>query len=271
MDRSNDTLLSRREIVRNRLRQRSDSYWELLATAAGAEESLAKTLEGLAANELALGSRGKAIAPSIVRERIEAVAAWAPHMLASVAERWNRPDQIGMDPWWTAAWEPALRHLKNLSVIEKHMVDVPELSNEVALLWNVNADESISWRETAAEFRRGTISYNGIRSRSCGKLIEPELGRADIERNPIVLLRMLRGRASVLDDEAADLVLSMLPTCEVRDPLEAAVIIETCEELVPGSSASLYEALIRLISGLNDVRKIIPMAYVLVSEDWEVP
>jgi hypothetical protein len=92
-------------------RSRRDSYWEFIATAAGDPQAVAITVHGLTREELDRGAHGDAIAPSIVRERVEALAAWNPARLAELASRWRKPAECIGDPYHEAAWSAAERHL----------------------------------------------------------------------------------------------------------------------------------------------------------------
>jgi hypothetical protein len=50
--------------LRKFMRHRCDGFWELLATAAGEDESVRKTVEGLSAQALASEVSGPAISPT---------------------------------------------------------------------------------------------------------------------------------------------------------------------------------------------------------------
>ena len=99
------------------LGERDDGYWELLATATGREAASQRTLGGLASAALAAGFDGPAASPSLVGQRVEAVAALDSSLLVGLSKTWLPPEDISldlMDPladFWTAAWSSALRHL----------------------------------------------------------------------------------------------------------------------------------------------------------------
>ena len=131
---------------RDALRRRSDGYWELLATAAGAPEAVERTVRGLTAQELDRGAHGLALAPSLVEERVEALAAHDVGRLVELAREWTAPSAMDDHPWWQAAWRTSLRHLKDAGAISRQDVEAPWLEGEVAVLWDEPA-ESLSWRE----------------------------------------------------------------------------------------------------------------------------
>jgi len=116
-------------------RHRYDGHWEFLATAAGLDASISKTISGLSAEELDKGAFGLAYAPSIIRERIDALAAWNMSLLSDVVEQWIPPKSIQGNWWWASAWNASLRYLKQLGTIRREDVEVPELAHEVDILY----------------------------------------------------------------------------------------------------------------------------------------
>jgi hypothetical protein len=211
MDRSQNFVLT---TVRRALAVRGDGYWELLATAAGAPSSIARTEKALSADVLRLGAQGPAEAPSVVRERVDALCAWDPGILARLATTWLEPRDINDDPWWTAAWSAGLRHLKTLGVIDRNRADVAALAAEVALLWGDHPNQEISWRRWA-EATKGRLSAS-IREMAQARIVEDNLTGVDIEGAPLSMLRLLRGRTHLLDASAIDVVSARALSCLAR-------------------------------------------------------
>ena len=257
--------------LRATLETRSDGYWELLATAAGAYGSVARTEESLSVEALRLGSHGQATAPSIVRERVEALAAWNPLALARLTVGWFEPRDIGDDPWWTAAWSTALRHLKSLGPLERDRFDVPSLAAEVALLWDDGSPRGFSWRQLVSPAVT-PLSFESARALASARMMETTLSKNDLITCPLSMLRLLRGRANLLDISAIDHVIARARSWQDQDPLESALALEVCQE------ASVEEDVIDCIrmdviehvSAIRDPRHMLPFVYVLLGE-WKVP
>lgn len=99
------------------LSRRWDGPWELLATAAGVPESVARTKSALSARSLAATFDGEAVSPTLVEARVEAIAALDPRLLPQLAAQWPQPSTLASDPmdsasdFVVAAWLPALRFL----------------------------------------------------------------------------------------------------------------------------------------------------------------
>jgi hypothetical protein len=184
MDRSDGLIRSLTSVLRAALSKRFDGYWELVATAAGHAASTARTEEGLSAKALAQGAIGPAHAPSLVSERVEALAAFSPQALARLAGGWIRPRDMGENPWWTAAWTSSLRHLKALEVIERRQVEAPALSKEIALLWYKPVEREISWLRLANELRSRFALYEFCREAAPARIAEPTISAADLEQAP---------------------------------------------------------------------------------------
>lgn len=250
--------------------KRHDSYWELLATAAGVEESVEKTLRGLAGREIHQAHEGLAVAPSLIRERVESLAAWNPHALVDVIQDWLPPADIKGNPWWIAAWETSLRHLKALHAITRSIVNVPELSEEVDLLWPHSREGRVAWRAVLKEAASPFIPFNHLRRLSLAELEEQSLSKSDVEGAPPRLFRLLRGKAFRLDASARAIVASMALGCLDCDPFDAAIIVEIDKELSPEDSEHLQMTLAQRMSHVVDPRSLIPLFYVLVS-NWCVP
>jgi hypothetical protein len=99
MDRSNDLLLIE---LKDRCSLRLDGHWELLATAAGNESSIQKTLVRLNTEELIAGSL-EVGSTWDVEERIYALSVSQPSTLYSLFEEW-RQVQEDEDRWIDSIW-----------------------------------------------------------------------------------------------------------------------------------------------------------------------
>ena len=94
MDRSNNFLL---EQLKQACLQRTDGRWQLLATAAGHEESIGQILESLDVNELRLDTM-KALPASLVGDKIMALCVSRPQLLGDLLSQWEQEPLTG-DPY----------------------------------------------------------------------------------------------------------------------------------------------------------------------------
>jgi hypothetical protein len=256
--------------LRAALSDRNDSYWELLATAAGDAESIERTETGLRVEALTQGAGGPAVAPSIVSERVEALAAFNPARIVKLATKWQAPKQIGDNPWWHAAWLTSLRHLRAQGAIERGQVDCPALFAETALLWDEPFEREISWRRFSEELKSSKLRYEICRSAARGEIAEKSLSARDLEDVPWQMLRLLRGRARLLDQSAVDLLIDRARNWTNRDPLEMALVAEICADLSPTTNGWMAEEMISIIPSTSDPRDLTPIAYTLLG-GWHPP
>jgi hypothetical protein len=249
---------------------RSRGRWEILATALGEEAAVETTMRGLSATELQKKANGKAIAPSMIRERVEALAAYNPHLLASLTQQWLDPQHIHSDYWWTAAWYPSLRHLKQLGVIQREMVDVPALHREVDILWYAPDPSPISWHLLLDYLaQKGGQAFDLIRKEAARPLIEPTLSAHDLATAPIYTLRLLRDRTELLDHSARGWLEMMVRTQANRTCIGLVYIIELCKELaIPIPETTEAELGAELLQG--DLDDLAGTVYTLLT-DWRIP
>lgn len=250
------------------LKGRWDSFWELAATSVGVEESVKKTLTGLSAEEINKGANGQACSPSLIRERVEALAAWNPMTLTILASEWVQPKDIDEFSWWQPAWSVSLRHLKALNAVQREDVDVPALSAEVGILWNDKEKEVFSWQEMKSKVQEGVL-YGELRKLSDSTLRENTISVEDIADAPPEILRLLRGRYDLLDSRARNYIVELATSTPVGQGFPE-LIVEVCKELSLNVTNELCRNLARRIPTLKDPRKVVPLIYVLVS-DWRVP
>ena len=253
---------------------RDDGYWELLATALGHPEALMRTRQGLNAAEIEKGAMGLALAPSLIRERVEALAAYDPVLLVELSKGWLRPHAIGGADWWIAAWEPALRHLAACGAIDAHAIDEESLARERNLLWPRVAAEACSWREllTAVGPAAGGLRGDTLRRLAHCELSNIRLGAAEVEAAPPPMLRLLRGRWELLD-ESARASISRLARAQLAgdgDPFEAAIVVEAALACATLPLEWARQALAARLHSAHDPRELIPLFYVLAG-NWRVP
>lgn len=258
-------------ILTEQLAKRMDGYWELVATAVGQEVSLDKTLTGLSAKELARGALGKAIAPSVIRARVEALAAYDPALLASLAREWIAPHEIVDDPAWAAAWSTSLRHIKEVNRLERADVDVPALAEEVDVLW-FEPGQPISWYDTARRLAGAEKpwSYNELRKLARCALVEPSLSDQDLAHARVAMVRLLRGRTSILDSTAHTFIRDLAERTIQGLSSVAPLALEVALALTPERRQEFEALLLSRMRTVDDPRPLAPIAYVLLGA-WRVP
>jgi hypothetical protein len=271
VDSGGDSVLVGSEELAAAMKARRNSYWILLATAAGESHSVAESTDGVSRRELDRGSLGAAVSPSIVDARIEAIAAYDPCVVAELARAWRAPGDVIGDPFWLSAWRTSLRHLKTVGGFNPDELASPDLDAEIEIVWGAPVDGSISWADTKARVQAGRATLADIRRWSKRRLCEPRLGARDMSDAPPVMLRLLRDRANLLDPSAAATVGEWAETLLDRDPFDASAIIEVaqaggvlCRDLACKQLASH-------IDEIEDARTIIPLAYALLRPGWVIP
>jgi hypothetical protein len=288
------------------LAKRCDGYWEMLATAAGMPASVEKSLQRLSAEELSMGFGHP---DCIIMERVEALAAWDPVVLADLSKTWVRP-RTDRSLQWTQAWRASLRHLKALNAVAPGEFDVPELADEFDVLWGEVPEGPLSWSAIFEMMKGQPLShYWLIRRLARSGLVGPYPSLAELLDAPPGMLRLLRGNVSHLTSEARHYLLEAgasclkgelkrMPTVVQRwvvgpdgkptrveglpaflplgqTPLEgnltdAPPILELCWEISPGFTEALAGKLAERISEISDPRAIATVVFILVSE-WRLP
>jgi hypothetical protein len=251
------------------MRAREEGPWSLLAAAAGAPRAVELVARALRGDALAEGAHGPASAPSDVREHVEALAAWSRTELVHVARTWMPPRLIGTDPWWAAAWETALRHLASASAIRRDEAAGQALRLETEMVFGLPTG-SASWRRLAASGRTRIPSYGALRSESRRPLLETTITRQDLEQSPRLFLRLLRGRAWLLDGRARQVIGQWLDALPGGDAFEDALVFETAAELgLPGRDGAI-ERMAGALADVRDPRRLAAVAYTMLGR-WLVP
>jgi len=260
-------------ILREALHVQVSGAWEPLATAAGASSAVQATELGLSATELARGALGLAQGPSVIRERVEALAAYDPARLARLAQAWIAPDLIQGYWWWTSAWHASLRHLKGLGVIDRGGVSVPELREEAAILWPVSPDERLTLPEA---FRHAELEGHPY---AYARTLDGKIDRTPLRANyvpselPVHMLRLLRGKASWLSEADQHLLIqaarrSLLHPDE--SVFRSALLAELVREIDPTSLDEMETQLLARLPGEFREERIRNVAYTLLGS-WAVP
>ena len=271
MDTSNGELLDIWAVLRRNLSTRKDAYWELIATAAGDEESLEKTLVGLSSAQLDKGGSGLAVSPSIVRDRVEALSVSGLEQLLAIVCDWRNPSTINGDPFWVACWQTALRHLVTSGAVDLNETRrVPELRKESDLLSTITSNARLSWAELRRRSEGIMVTTDIIRDWSRFSLTDKVLTREDIKSTPTLLLRVLRDKPVILNRSAQDWILGLCDDLLGHDPYEAAIMLEIGRGYDPELEIRLARLFLDKLPAIHEPRDLIPLVYMCINRQWLV-
>lgn len=274
--------------LRQHLLMRSDGYWELFATALGNVESIAKTVRGLTAESLAEASKGAAVSPSLVEQRVQALAAYDGALVRELTRAWKPMREIRADlfdegvDFWTVAWSSSLRFLMEAPVGAEAEELPLELRREVDVVFGgsrlVSVDEGI---ELA---RDPSVPYRDLRRvalRHDGEVSEPMLVRLLESNTPtgsqLERLRIFQGSPDILSVAAVafleDLLLRTWPR-GMELPLVGGfpILIEII--VGRGTESAIVEVVDRLSAGIDASLRPAdwaPFAYLLLGTGWTCP
>jgi len=286
-------------------RQRTEGPWELLATAAGNPDAIQKSCAMLSGAVL-----DDFFHPDwMVEERVEAVCAFDPTVLAALAREWPNPVKSA-SPFIRTAWRVGLRHLLPIMPLNREDLAVPELVEEASVLWQPDAAAPITWDQAFDLLDAQPIfNYTLVRRLARHPLVGPLPSRAGLIRCPAWMLPLLRGQVHQLEPAARDYLALCGQRCLGSDlragtyvaqsvsvdkatgtsvstaPIKyiplgdlnlegnasaAPPIIELCREIGEGLVEDLGDALADQIQRLHDPKLAAPLVYLLLSR-WTLP
>lgn len=255
-------------LLRQAAAERTHGQWELLATAAGVDTSVARTAEALARTSIDRAERDRLASPSSLADRVEALAAHDPGLLAAVAADWISPREIGGSDWWTSVWTSALRHLDGIRALDPERARVPELLPELERI-HPPAGTPVSWRRLADRIQNDPFAYQTVRRHAADPLLEPKITDDEVAAAPFVMLRLLRGRAHLLDDAARRRVATLAAGALDKHPLQGTLAVELCLELGIDVAESVERRLADRLPSLVPF-DVAPLCYVLLGA-WRLP
>jgi len=257
--------------LRDALSVRQDGYWELLATAAGAPDAVARILVSLSREQLDKAAFGDWVTPSLVRERVEALAAFDTSKLIELADSWRPLAEISRDPFWGAAWSTALRHLEWPEATEEVVTSVLEFAAEAAVIPPDRMPYTTSWDELVNAYESRFTPYETVRKWAKIPLSDSSIGIHQIKSAPLLMLRIFRSRERLLDPSARRYLRSAAADVLRLDALEGALLLEIVRTFDPDAITAARRDLQQFLPQLRDARLIIPLVYVLISPDWIAP
>jgi hypothetical protein len=258
MDRSNNFLLEQLkqacwQRTDSRL-ERTDGRWQLLATAAGHEESIRQTLESLDVNELRLDSI-KALPASLVGDRIMALSVSRPQLIGDLLSEWEKEPRTG-DPCIDAAClNAAINTGRRFLTVVKLDPDAEPWSWEEQLK---NEPLKIMWDSQYIQF---------LASRP---LVDKTLTLENMENcieHGKALLETLRTQEVQIDEAVfhryADLISS-------TDPYVIAMLIELSRR-TNFDSRIWFERMLEVFPTISYPLYLTLSTYTLLNDQWVIP
>lgn len=269
MDRSDDSVLN--DTFHEVLRRRTDGRWSLVASAAGRSDAIENLCKTLSSEELDQGAMGSFLTPSLVSERVEALAAFGRHTLVNVASKWRTPAEIGDDPFWLAAWNSALRHVAAELDLKESELRSSSLADEVELIWPSSTKVSYSWDDLNERCLTHLVPYEYIRLWSIGDLMDHQIDASQVRRAPTLLLRVLRDRLQLLTNDAVLKLQERGDSLLEQDPFEAALLAEVLSTFDEKWITTWRLRFLNQLPNIQDARDVIPLSYFLLGHGWIVP
>ena len=195
------------------LRNRYEGRWELLAIAAGNVNAVHKACGMLSRSVL-----DDFVHPDwMVEERVEALSAFDPTVLASLAEEWPKPVETE-SPFIRHAWRAGLRHLLPIMQLTKEDFSVPELAEEISVLWSTDPSEPITWAQAFRQVDQKPI-FDDILVRQLARrpLVDPLPSLDDLLQSPAWMLPLLRGHVHRLESSVRDYLADCARRCLASD------------------------------------------------------
>ncbi|WP_449417975.1 hypothetical protein [Phormidium nigroviride] len=245
MDRNTTFLLDQ---LKQACSQRVDGNWYLLATAAGNEEGIRRTLRGLDVNELRFDT-SIALPTFLVMERVLALSVSRVDILHDLLNQWEMEPPTGDRDWAAGCLDTAIETARRCFTVVKIAPDAEPW------LW----DEHLK-----STYRRETFSLLASRP-----LINKVLTKNDIE-NAIscgMLLSTLRTQKVQIDESVfahyADLISS-------TDPYVIAMLIELSRR-TNFDSRIWFERILEIFPTISDPLDLTLSTYALLNDQWVMP
>lgn len=229
--------------------QRIDGRWQLLATAAGNEESIRQTLRGLDVNELRLDT-DIALPSNLVEDRVLALSVSRPELLRNLLNQWEMEPRTG-DPYLdSGCLDIALKTARRCFMVVEIDRDAEPW------LWD--------------EHLKPTYMKETIRLLARRPLISKVLTQNDIE-NAILcggnLLLALRTQEVQIEESVfahyADSIIS-------TGPYVTALLIELSRR-TNFDSRIWFERILEIFPTISDPLDLTLSTYTLLNDQWVMP
>ncbi len=284
------------------LASRDDGYWELLATAVGAESSVRKTVRGLTGSAFASGCNGPAVRFSLVERRIDALAVYQPRLVAELSASWTKPVSLSDDDmdqerdFLIAAWASATRYLvaEHAVTVQDLRSEVPAIRDEANVYFGAVQDAPSTWDELVRLFAQHEVRHQELRALDRVQLDLGPINHAMLEellsvgaqsvswrrRVPTSLefhrLRVLRGREGDLTLDASQFLCDRLwqeatSDQELLTESSFCVAVEVALVVAPDLRARLTKLVADTLSSNGNPEDLSYLSYVLLGSGWKMP
>lgn len=270
------------------MRARTDDNWEFLATAAGERSSMERTIRCLDGSTLPFGRfKGR----TVVRQRIEALAASDILALVRVANSWPRPQAFPSNfsaskaARLIEAWATALRYLPRNVQQEVLRGAVPDMCQQEKVALLTPAPRFDDWVEVI-EFVRNAPSYADLRCTDRSKfpsnspsayfvdtlLDIPHGGRWSAFQS----IRILRGGVDHLSRDARMYLLELAEAAWGSfsgDSATQLLLFELARAIDPKARvlSLATEQLIAFLKQAKSPQRLLQTAYVVANTGWMMP
>jgi len=245
----------------------------------------------------------------LIAERVESLCTFDPLVLASLAQTWPKPVETA-SPLIRWAWRAALRHLLPFLHLTREDFAVPELAEEISIVWQEDPGPPITWDYAFHLVEQEPIfNFTLIRRLAKRCLADPLPSVDKLLLSPPWMLRLLRGHVHRLDAPTKSFVIRCAQRCFASDlhsvpyvaqevtfdritggsaitksinyiPLgeidlsgnatEAPPILELCREIGTELVDDLANQLAAQVTRLTDPRLAAPLVYLLLGP-WNLP
>ena len=251
MDRSKSFLL---EQLKQACSQRTNGRWELLATAAGNEESIRQTLRCLNVNELRLDT-DIALPSNLVEDRVLALSVSRPELLRNLFNQWKMEPRTGDSYLDSGCLDIALKTACRCFTVVEIDPDAEPWSWEEQLK---NEHLKIMW------------DPDYIRLLGSRPLNDKVLTQNDIENaigSGMSVLKTLRTQKVQIDESVfahyADLISS-------TGPYVTALLIELSRR-TNFDSRIWFERILEVFPTISDPLDLTLSTYALLNDQWVMP
>lgn len=251
MDRSKSFLLEQLKLACS---QRTNGRWELLATAAGNENSIRQTLRGLDVNELRFDT-DIALPSNLVEDRVMALSVSQPELLRNLLNQWEMEPRTG-DPY-----------------LDSGCLDIAlKTAHRCFTFVEIDPEAEPWWWEEQLKNERLKIMYDSEYIRLLGSrpLIDKVLTQNDIENaigSGMSLIKTLRTQQVKIEESVfahyADSIIS-------TGPYVTALLIELSRQ-TNFDSRIWFERILEVFPTISDPLDLTLSTYSLLNDQWVIP
>ena len=148
------------------------------------------------------------------------------------------------------------------------------------MLWGAREERTVSWRSIVERQSAGVPVWELARCLSRVPLAESTLSLGDLrdcllsttpEMEPLLLLRLLRGRFEVFNKDARAAIRALIMDAHARTPLELALLLEADRTVGNPEPTQVLAPLANVIEAAESGDNIAALAFMLLESGWELP